>query len=352
MAQYSPDPVLNPAPLTSNDPPFLGPVGDQTAVAGFPLTIPLTSTDLEGDPVEYSATIVDNPAAAAVTVEGSNVVVRPASGFLGTFDLRVGVRKQGTTTPGSDRLDFQTIEVEVVPLAIDATGVPLSAVAGLATTGVVARFTANAGAAADFGAVVTFDDGTTAPGTIAANNQGGFDVTATHTYTTAGTFPVTVTITGTGTGGSTDTDIATTTATVAPLTIDATGVPLSAVAATPFTGVVARFTTNGGAASDFSAVVTFDDGTTAAGTIAANNQGGFDVTATHTYTEVGTFPVRVTITGVGGATDTATTTATVAPQPGGRVTIGLDTSAERVAIGQDLTYTVTVARPAWHRPWA
>ena len=103
---------------------------------------------------------------------------------------------------------------------------------------------------------------------------------------------------------------------MAPLTIVATGVPLSAVAATPVTGVVARFTANGGAAADFRAVVTFDDGTTAAGTIVANDQGGFDVTGTHTYTTVGTFPIGVTITGAGGVTETATTTATVAPQPG------------------------------------
>ena len=335
-AEYAPDPA------DDNDPPILGPVGDQTAVSGVSNSIPLTSIDLEGDPVEYSATIVGDPAAATVSVQGSNVIVRPTAGSVATFSLRVGVKQQGATfrgNPGTDPFDYQTIEVQVVPLTIDATGVPLSAVVATPVTGVVASFTANGGAAADFGAVVTFDDGNTAVGTIVANGQGGFDVAATHTYTAAGTFPVEVTITGVG--GVTDT--ATTTATVAPLTIDATGVPLSAVAATPSTGVVARFTTNGGAAADFSALVSFGDGTTAAGTIAANAQGGFDVTATHTYSTTGTFPVAVTITGVGGVTDTATTTATVAPQPGARVTIGLDASAERATVGQDLTYTVTIA---------
>ena len=89
--------------------------------------------------------------------------------------------------------------------------------------------------------------------------------------------------------------------------------PLSAVAGAAATGVVARFTANGGAAADFGAVVTFGDGTTAAGTIVANDQGGFDVAATHTYATAGTFPVEVTINGTGGATATATTTATVAP---------------------------------------
>ena len=164
-AQYAPDVV--------NDPLILGPVVDQTVVAGFSQSIPLTSTDLEGNPVEYSATIVGNPAAATVTVVGSNVSVRPTAGFLGTFRLRVGVKQQGATdrgSPGSDPFDYQTINVQVVPLAINsATGVPLSAVANVASTGVVARFTANAGAATDFRAVITFDDGTTAAGTVVAN---------------------------------------------------------------------------------------------------------------------------------------------------------------------------------------
>ena len=51
---------------------------------------------------------MDNPAAASVIVEGSNVIVRPTPGFLGTFRLRVGVKQQGATdrgTPGSDPFD-------------------------------------------------------------------------------------------------------------------------------------------------------------------------------------------------------------------------------------------------------
>ncbi len=251
-AQFAPDPTA------LNDPPILGPVGDQTAVAGFSLSIPLTSIDLEDEPVEYSATIVDNPAAASVVVEGSNVVVRPTPGFLGTFRLRVGVKQQGATdrgSPGSDPFDLQTIQVQVVPLTIVATGVPLSAEAGVATTVVAARFTANGGTAADFNAVLFFD------------------------------------------GDLFSGDI---------------GLP---------------------------------------GTIVANDQGGFDVVRTLTFTAVGTFPVRVDISGTGGATATARTTATATPPRGSRVTIGLATSAERVSVGQDLTYTVTISStgiaPAW-----
>ena len=65
---------------------------------------------------------------------------------------------------------------------------------------------------------------------------------------------------------------------------------------------------------------------------------------THTYAELGTFPIEVTITGTGTtATATATTTATVAPQPGARLSIEVGTSVDRATVGQDLTYTITIA---------
>ena len=62
-----------------NDPPILGPVVDQTVVAGFSQSIPLTSTDLEGNPVEYSATIVGDPATATVTPARCFFVKRSAT---------------------------------------------------------------------------------------------------------------------------------------------------------------------------------------------------------------------------------------------------------------------------------
>ena len=120
--------------------------------------------------------------------------------------------------------------------------------------------------------------------------------------------------------------------------------PLSAVADVASTGVVARFTANGGAATDFRAVISFGDGTTAAGTIVANQPGRLRRGGDAHLRGGGHLPHR------GDdhrhrhrATATATTTATVAPQPGARLTIGLGTSADRATVGQDLTYTVTIA---------
>ena len=55
------------------------------------------------------------------------LVVQPTAGFVGTFQLRVGVKQQGATfrgSPGTDPFDYQTIQVQVVPLTINATGVP------------------------------------------------------------------------------------------------------------------------------------------------------------------------------------------------------------------------------------
>ena len=254
-------------------------------MAGLPRSIPLTSIDLEADPVEYSAMIVDNTAAATVTVEGSNVIVRPTPGFLGTFRLRVGVKQQGATdrgSPGSDPFDYQTIDVQVVPLTIAR---PACRCRRWPAWRPPASWPASPprGAATDFGRRLLRrrHDG---PRHVVANGQGGFDV-GTHTYATTGTFPIEVTITGAG--GVTE--AATTTAPVAPPTIVR---PVCRSRRSPRRRSPASWPASPptGARRPTSRVVTFDDGTTAPGTIVANGQGGFDVSATHTYATTGPSP--------------------------------------------------------------
>jgi hypothetical protein len=72
----------------------------------------------------------------------------------------------------------------------------IAATAGVSFTGVVARFSdldAN-GVAKNFTAGIDWGDGFTAPGIIAADGNGGFGVSGSHTYTAGGNFPVTVDI--------------------------------------------------------------------------------------------------------------------------------------------------------------
>ncbi len=76
-----------------------------------------------------------------------------------------------------------------------------------------------------------------------------------------------------------------------------------------FTEVVATFTDAdpNGKAGDFSATIDWGDKTDPSpGTIAADDRGGFKVTATHAYPEEGKFTFKVTILDVGGATTSVT----------------------------------------------
>jgi titin len=96
-----------------------------------------------------------------------------------------------------------------------------------------------------------------------------------------------------------------------------TGQNLAATEDAPFSGVVATFTDAdpAGTVSDYSASITWGDGTTSIGTIGIGTN-GFTVTDTHTYTEEGNQAVTVTITDAPGKTQfTAHSTASVADAP-------------------------------------
>lgn len=77
---------------------------------------------------------------------------------------------------------------------------PVSTTAGVAATTILAIFRASYPGAspADFHALVAFGDGLTAPGVITVAPNGLFEVSATHTYASAGRYRLTVTVTGPG----------------------------------------------------------------------------------------------------------------------------------------------------------
>jgi hypothetical protein len=85
------------------------------------------------------------------------------------------------------------------------------------------------------------------------------------------------------------------------LAVTLTGQFIAATEGMPFNGLVATFTSNDPApqsAANYRATITFDDGTSIAGTVtAAANGGVFDVTtaAPHTFAEEGSFPFGVTV---------------------------------------------------------
>jgi hypothetical protein len=127
-------------------------------------------------------------------------------------------------------------------------------------------------------------------------------VSGSHTYTQADDYTITVTITDVDTshdsGGSQATAL--TPVEVDAGTMTATGVTASSVEGQTFNGVVASFSDSDPYATPslFTATIDWGDGTSSSvgsAGISANNQGGFDVTASHTYTDENTYTATITI---------------------------------------------------------
>jgi hypothetical protein len=224
----------------------------------------------------------------------------------GPNTISVAIRDAGGSTVGA------TSTANVADAALAATGTTVTPVEGSSFTGVVASFTDADpnGAAGDYAATITWGDGSTSTGAISANNNGGFNVSGTHTYAEEG--PNTISVAIQDAGGSTAG--ATSTANVADAALTATGTTVTPVEGSSFTGVVASFTDAdpNGTAGDYAATITWGDGSTSTGSISANKSGGFDATGTHTYAEDGSDKISVAIQDAGGSTAGATSTANVA----------------------------------------
>ena len=102
-----------------------------------------------------------------------------------------------TCPTGTQTASFQA---RVQDAALTASGGNLSGTAGQPLSGVVAHFTdANPPASAgEFSAQIGWGDGARTFGTVAAAPAGGFDISGTHTYSTAGSYAVSVTVSDLG----------------------------------------------------------------------------------------------------------------------------------------------------------
>lgn len=207
----------------------------------------------------------------------------------------------GALTTGPDNnlwfTDDSTPQVGLLNLtnALLASGDVATVTAGSTSSAVLASFSDFAGgsAASNYTAVVTWSDGTTSAGTIAANSSGGFDVSASRDWSLSDS-SASVTITDVR-------NTARTTTANASLTVNApqatgTGITVSTTAAQLFTGTVASFT---GVAlnslSQYSATIDWGDGQVSDGTIAANGAGGIDVSGSNRYAASGSYTVTVSL---------------------------------------------------------
>ncbi len=98
-----------------------------------------------------------------------------------------------------------TFQATVQDATLTGAGQGISGSAGQSLTAAVAHITdANpAASASDFSAQIAWGDGSSSPGSVTPAAGGGFDVTGTHTYATAGNYPVNTSITDAG-GASTN----------------------------------------------------------------------------------------------------------------------------------------------------
>lgn len=192
-----------------------------------------------------------------------------------------------------------TDQVSVFDASLTAMGTAVAAIAGTAFTGTVASFTdANPNAPlSDFTATIDWGDGSTTAGNVAANGSGGFNVSGTHTYTSAGTNPILVQIVDVG--GSTAT------ATSTP-TISSASAEVSISKSAPSTGNVGTnfdytVTVTNGAGGVSAAAVTMTDTLPAGVTFvsATDTSGG-------TITHSGSTVTDVVGTLTAGATDRVT----------------------------------------------
>jgi hypothetical protein len=197
----------------------------------------------------------------------------------------------------------------IAPGASAASGVDISAVEGQSFTGTVV----NGLICPLLSATITWGDGTTSAG----SPDGNMGIQGTHTYAEEGTFSGLVSFTYTRGGVSSCPTGAQTTSfqtTVQDAPLTGSGRNISGAAGQSLSAVVAHLDDANPSASadDFSAQITWGDGSTSSGSVSPAAGGGFDVTGTHTYTTAGTYPVNTSITDVGGSGAGATSTAQIA----------------------------------------
>jgi hypothetical protein len=297
-------------------PAFVAGTSSSALVATF------TDTNTASIPGQFTATIAwgDGTASSAgvVSVAGAGFSVSGSHAYAaaGTDPIVVTIRD---AVSGVSITAASTAAVAAPSATLTATGATFAAATGVAFHGTVASFTSKDTAAgpANFTATIAWGDGTaSSAGTVVAA-PGGFVVVGTHTYTTANpAAPVTVTLTDT---------LANTQATTNSLAnvagpsgvVTAYGQTATFVAGTAAGLPLASFTDSNPntIAGQFTANVTWGDGTTSAGTVSASGA-GFVVTGTHTYNyaSANESGVSVVITDhLTGLTATAIPTITVAP---------------------------------------
>ena len=260
----------------------------------------LSATINWGDGTLATTGTIINNGGGSYSVQGTHTYVEDGANPV-TVTITDSNANVSTTASSTDTTTESPIST--------TNGGNLNATEGAATTLTVATFTdpANEGTSA-YTANINWGDGTTSAGLISLSN-GTYSIQGTHTYLEEGSHSITTTIVD-------DTANATATAniTIADAALHATGATtFTETQGSAFTAALATFTDAdpNGTLTDYTATITWGDGTTSGATILAKPGNVFEVDGTHTYSATGAEPVTITINDQGGATTHANTTINV-----------------------------------------
>lgn len=165
-----------------------------------------------GDGTTSAGTVTGS--SGAFTVSGQHTYADE-----GSFTFTVTVTETG---PGGATASSTATATVTEADALAGSPVAFNAKAGTPFSGAVATFTDvnTANVAGDFTATINWGDGNTTAGVVSGGG-GSFTVSGTHTYATAGTFPVVVTLTDDAPGTATATVTSTANVTVQPISVPA-----------------------------------------------------------------------------------------------------------------------------------
>lgn len=276
--------------------------------------------DLSGNPI--SQVIVGQVFNLQFEAQSGNVLDTAFYGYLYVFGYGYLFMSAGVAeldgyyfnSPGNETVEFYdyndakygNFSITVLPAPVDHFAITPVNQTGAAISAIVAEMPAtfNVTALDRYGHVVAGYNGTvdlsTGDGQSFLNGS-GLPIATLTLRAGAGSFsaildrPDTTTIAATDASNSALTGSDTITIQSA---LSGMGVDIQATAGEAFSGLIATFIDQlaNAQARTFVASIAWGDGTTSAGTIAPNANGGFNVTGTQTYAAAGSYPIGVTIT--------------------------------------------------------